>query len=104
MPTWSGSLPARTDSLPRGSRPPSGLSSLHPLTPRLRFFFARHDRDRFEVFAYSFGPPDDSPYRRRIVAGCEHFVEVAPLSTPNLARRIAADGIHILVDLMGHTG
>ena len=27
-----------------------------------------------------------------------------PSRYPDLARRIAADGIHILVDLMGHTG
>ncbi len=56
------------------------------------------------MFAYSFGPADDSVYRRRIIEGCEHFVDVAAQSVPDLARRIASDGIHVLVDLMGHTG
>ena len=76
----------------------------HPISHLIHGFFGRHDRERFEIFAYSFGPEDDSPYRRRIIAECEHFVDVAPLSYPDIARRIAADGIHILVDLMGHTG
>ena len=76
----------------------------HPIAHLLQGLFERHDRARFEVFAYSFGVPDDSVYRKRIIAGCDHFSEVAILSIPDLARRIAADGIHILVDLMGHTG
>ena len=38
------------------------------------------------------------------LAECEHFVEAAHLAIPALARRIADDGICILVDLMGHTG
>ncbi len=76
----------------------------HPISHLLQGFFGRHDRERFEIFAYSFGLDDDSPYRRRITAECEHFVDVASFSYPDIARRIAADGIHILVDLTGHTG
>ena len=76
----------------------------HPISHLLHGFFGRHDRERFEIFAYSFGLDDDSPYRLRITAECEHFVDVASLSYPDIARRIAADGIHILVDLTGHTG
>jgi tetratricopeptide (TPR) repeat protein len=75
----------------------------HPISHLLHGFFGRHDRQRFESFAYSFGPEDDSLVRRRISAECEHFVDVSLLSYPDIARRIAADGIHILVDLMGHT-
>jgi predicted O-linked N-acetylglucosamine transferase (SPINDLY family) len=76
----------------------------HAISHLIQGLFGRHDRERFEIFAYSFGPDDDSPYRRRIIAECEHFVDVARLSYPDIARRITADGIHILVDLMGHTG
>ena len=76
----------------------------HAISHLIHGFFGRHDRERFEIFAYSFGPDDGSPYRQRMIAECEHFVDVAPLSYPDIARRIAADGIHILVDLMGHTG
>ncbi len=76
----------------------------HPISHLLHGLFGRHAREQFEVFAYSFGWPDQSVYRRRIVAECEHFREVGELSTAALARRIADDGIHVLVDLMGYTG
>jgi len=76
----------------------------HPIGHLVHGLFGRHDREQFEVFAYSFGPPDNSVFRQRIVAECEHFVEVGALSIPALARRIAANGIQVLVDLMGHTG
>ena len=76
----------------------------NPISHLLHGFFGRHDRERFEIFAYSFGLDDGSSYRRRIAAECEHFVDVASLSYSGIARRIAADGIHILVDLTGHTG
>jgi len=76
----------------------------HPIGHLLHGFFGRHDRDRFEVFAYAFGPSDDSSYRRRIASECEQFVDISHHSNLEIARRIAADGIDILVDLMGHTG
>jgi predicted O-linked N-acetylglucosamine transferase (SPINDLY family) len=76
----------------------------HPISHQLLGVFGKHERARFEVFAYSFGPDDRSAYRQRIQADCEHFVDIAGLSVPATARRIAADGIHVLVDLMGHTG
>jgi len=76
----------------------------HPIAHLLYGLFGRHDRAEFEIFCYSFGPPDDSIYRKRIEAESEHFVNVVGISALDLARRIHADGIHILVDLMGHTG
>lgn len=66
--------------------------------------YGAHDRARVEVFAYSFGPDDGSEYRRRIVAGCDRFVDVSAEPPAATAARIAADGIHILVDLKGYTG
>jgi predicted O-linked N-acetylglucosamine transferase (SPINDLY family) len=66
--------------------------------------FERHDRDRFEIFGYSFGHDDGSDYRRRIAAACAAFVDLRDASFRAAAERIAADGIDILVDLMGHTG
>ncbi|MBF0308460.1 MAG: tetratricopeptide repeat protein [Magnetococcales bacterium] len=65
--------------------------------------FEAHDRERFEVFAYSFGPEDGGPLRARIRRGVEHFVDVAALGDRELAGRIRQDGIHILMDLKGFT-
>lgn len=66
--------------------------------------FARHDRRRFEVYAYSIGHGDASEYRRRIVAGCDRFVEVGDEPFEATARRMAADGVHIAVDMKGYCG
>jgi predicted O-linked N-acetylglucosamine transferase (SPINDLY family) len=65
--------------------------------------FEQHDRRRFAVTAYSFGPDDGSPLRRRLADAFERFVDVASLSVAAAAQRIADDGIDILVDLMGYT-
>src|SRR4030095_4778955 len=66
--------------------------------------FAAHDRSRFEVFAYSYGPHDGTRYRRRVEADAEHFVDLAALTHADAARRIAADAIDVLVDLVGGAG
>lgn len=66
--------------------------------------FRSHDRSRIEAFAYSYGPDDGSRYRRRIEADSEHFVDLASLGHADAARRIHADGIDVLVDLVGGAG
>ncbi|MFG1392592.1 O-linked N-acetylglucosamine transferase family protein [Xanthobacter agilis] len=63
----------------------------------------RHDRDTFEIFAYSYGPDDETAMRRRIVAAFDHFVEVGAMTDIEVAHRIREDGIDILVDLKGYT-
>jgi protein O-GlcNAc transferase len=67
----------------------------------MRGLFGLHDRERFEVHAYSFGPDDGSDYRHRIAADCDRFVDLRGLGTEDAARRIHAEGVHILVDLVG---
>jgi predicted O-linked N-acetylglucosamine transferase (SPINDLY family) len=62
-----------------------------------------HDASRFEVFAYSDGPQDASPMRKRITAACEHFVDIAFDTDDTAAKRIRDDGIDILVDIKGYT-
>lgn len=66
--------------------------------------FEHHDRSRFEVFGYSFGRDDGSAYRQRIAAAFDHFADVQDEPLYETARRIARDGVHVLVDLMGYTG
>ncbi len=62
-----------------------------------------HDRDRFEIHAYSTGPDGRDAGRLRVERACEHFHDLRGLSDMAAAERIAADGIDILVDLTGHT-
>ncbi len=64
----------------------------------------RHDCARFEVFLYSFGHEDHSAIRRRIIdATAPRFIEAAKMSDLELAERVRADDIDILVDLKGYT-
>jgi protein O-GlcNAc transferase len=65
--------------------------------------FERHDRGRFEVFAYSYGPDDHSPMRARLESAFDRFVDVHALSHREAARLIHADKVDILVDLKGYT-
>jgi len=65
--------------------------------------FEQHDRERFEVVAYSTGPDDGSALRRRLVAAFDRFVDARGWSDARLATAIRDDGIDILVDLKGHT-
>jgi predicted O-linked N-acetylglucosamine transferase (SPINDLY family) len=62
-----------------------------------------HDRERFEIFAYSHGPEDGSAARSRVIKACEQFFDVAWEPDDVLVRRIQNDAIDILVDLKGYT-
>lgn len=62
-----------------------------------------HDRDRFEIFAVSYGPDTGGPMRKRLKAACEHWVEARNLSDSNIAALCREAGIDIAVDLKGYT-
>jgi len=66
--------------------------------------FERHDRNHFEIHAYSYGENDGSPMRRRIEAAIgENFVDAREMATTALADRIRGDAIDVLIDLKGYT-
>jgi len=63
---------------------------------------ARHDRRRFEIYAfYNFTAGDEVTERIRPLV--DHFIPVASRSDAELAGWIRGQGIDILVDLNGHT-
>ena len=57
----------------------------------------------FELMLYSAGPDDGSPLRARIAAAATAFVDIRGLSDRQAAERVRADGVDLLIDLMGHT-
>jgi predicted O-linked N-acetylglucosamine transferase (SPINDLY family) len=71
-----------------------------------RFFiepvFANHDRARVHLTAYSNVVAPDT-HTERLKGYFDGWVDTAALSDAELADRIAADGIDVLVDLAGHT-
>ncbi|MBF0294298.1 MAG: tetratricopeptide repeat protein [Magnetococcales bacterium] len=81
----------------------SGDFREHPVAVLVAELFERHDRARFEIIAYAHGPEDAGQTRQRIRAGCDRFVDLEGIADAPAAQRIAADGVHILVDLQGFT-
>ncbi|MDD3761406.1 MAG: tetratricopeptide repeat protein [Acidithiobacillus sp.] len=75
----------------------------HPTAHLILDLFTLHDKSRFEIFLYSWAVDDKSPHRQRIKDGVEHFVECYRLPDKEIAERIAADEVDVLIDLMGHT-
>lgn len=75
----------------------------HPTAQLMAELFERHDRSRFEVTAFAFGPDDGSAMRRRLAKAFDCFEDVRHLSDLEAAKLIRAREIDIAVDLNGHT-
>lgn len=74
----------------------------HPVNIFMQPVLARLDRTQFEVTVYFTGVTNDEQ-TRLARARVAHWVECSSWSDLQLARRIEADGIDILLDLAGHT-
>jgi protein O-GlcNAc transferase len=66
--------------------------------------FERHDRAKFEISAYSFGPDQKDQSRARLMKAFDRFFDIRPLRDVDAARLLAAHEIDIAVDLKGYTG
>jgi predicted O-linked N-acetylglucosamine transferase (SPINDLY family) len=65
--------------------------------------FEMHDRSRFEVIAFSFGPDSSGAMRARIKAACDEFIEVRDKSDSEVALLARDLQIDVAVDLKGFT-
>lgn len=65
--------------------------------------FGFHDSSKYNVFVYATSPSDKSPYRLKIEAEAQHFVDVSAASTQQIVDRVVHDEIHILINLSGYT-
>ncbi|MDB5819705.1 MAG: hypothetical protein JWQ11_3345 [Rhizobacter sp.] len=65
--------------------------------------FERHDRERFEVFAFSFGMARENPLRERIAQGVDRFIDVDALTDEAVAALSRSLRIDIAIDLTGYT-
>ena len=75
----------------------------HPVAYAIAETIERHDRTRFEVLGYSYGPDDGSALRRRFETAFDRFIDLQAVGNDEAARQIHADGVHVLVDLTGYT-
>jgi len=81
----------------------SGDFHQHATAQLMAGLFEGHDRDRFEVVAYSYGADDASAMRARLRSAFDRFVDIGGLSYRDAARAIHQDEIDILIDLKGYT-
>ncbi len=65
--------------------------------------FERHDRERFEVTAISFGPDDGSAMRVRLMKAFDAFHDVRGHSDREAAELIRSLDADIAIDMMGYT-
>jgi predicted O-linked N-acetylglucosamine transferase (SPINDLY family) len=65
--------------------------------------FGLHDKEQVEVTIYYCGPDMEDALQARIRKDVDHWVPLNGLDDSQAARRIADDGIQILVDLNGYT-
>lgn len=75
----------------------------HPVAYLISELFELHDRDRFEIIGFSFGPRSNDPYRCRIQAAFDRFFDVRDQSHLEIAQLARALEIDIAIDLMGFT-
>jgi protein O-GlcNAc transferase len=75
----------------------------HPTAYNTARLMALHDRAAFRVVAFSCGPDDGSPIRRRIKESCDAFVDIRDLDHLDAARRVRKEGVDVLIGLLGHT-
>ncbi len=116
---WSADLNQRSAAVLAGKKDPAGSARSgserlvvgylsndffeHATARLISGLLEAHDGRQFDIRAYSYGPDDGSELRRRITAAATDFVDLRDFDDADAARRIADDGVDILVDLKGYT-
>ena len=62
-----------------------------------------HDRERFEVYAFSYGPEKNDAMRQRIVGAVDHFIDIRDMSTSEVVQLSRDEGIDIAIHRNGYT-
>jgi predicted O-linked N-acetylglucosamine transferase (SPINDLY family) len=105
---------ANIKTLPSGVRPATRPSKLrvgyfssdfhdHPVFHCTARMFELHDRERFHITGYSFGPQRGGAMRERAAASFDEFKDVGHLGDERIAEIARSDQIDIAIDLNGYT-
>jgi predicted O-linked N-acetylglucosamine transferase (SPINDLY family) len=76
---------------------------IHPVSDLIVELFEIHDRNRFEIYAFSYGPDTKDKMNLRIKEGVDHFHDVLTMSHKDVAMLTRSLEIDIAVDLGGYT-
>jgi predicted O-linked N-acetylglucosamine transferase (SPINDLY family) len=75
----------------------------HPVSYLLAGVLEEHDRSRFQVTAFSFGPGKPDAMTERVAAAMDQFIDVRGRSDQEVARQARERQIEIAIDLGGFT-
>ena len=75
----------------------------HPVASLIAEIFELHDRSRFEIIGFSYGPENNGDMRKRIIRACDAFHDVRGLPDNAVASLSRENHIDIAVDLTGYT-
>jgi predicted O-linked N-acetylglucosamine transferase (SPINDLY family) len=75
----------------------------HAIAHLIAELLERHDRARFEIIGFSYGPERHDAWRRRIEKAVDRMVECASYADEEIAGLARQTEIDIAVDLMGYT-
>jgi len=75
----------------------------HPISYLTAELFELHDKSKFEVIAFSFGPSSYSAFGKRVSSAFSKFIDITKLSDKDVAQLSREIGIDIAIDLTGHT-
>ena len=75
----------------------------HPVTLLMKYILKLHDRDKFEVFAYSYSAFEDDKYTKEIRCNVDQFIDIYSLDEIQIVNKVREDSIDIAIDLMGYT-
>lgn len=75
----------------------------HPVAHQAVAVFEAHDRQAFETFGLCVAPGPQTAIRTRLQQAFDHFIELGQATPTEIAQKVQALGIDILVDLAGYT-
>jgi predicted O-linked N-acetylglucosamine transferase (SPINDLY family) len=75
----------------------------HPVAALIAELIEVHDRSRFEIFAFSFGPDTQDELRLRMQDAFDRFIDVRDSSDQQIAQLARGLQIDIAIDLGGYT-
>ena len=82
----------------------SGDFYVHPVSMIIAGVIESHDRSKFEVIGFSYGPDTRDDMRRRLEKAFDQFIDVRDKSDQEVASMARSLEIDIAVDLAGYTG
>ena len=81
----------------------SGDLHMHAVGLLTAELYELHDKEKFELHAFSWSREDGTPLRARITAAMDHYHPLHAVTDRQAAQMIADAGIDVLVDLQGLT-